>query len=314
MAYGPAATSRPLVKQIRPMRTGQYYRTKARISQVILHSIMLLISLAFLLPLLLIVSGSFSDDGALYKYGYGLIPHTFSTLAYQYILADSSQLVHAYGITIFVTLTGTGLSLVALSLVAYALSRQDFLLKRWVSFVIFFTMLFNGGLVPTYILITEYLHIDNTLIILIIPGLMMSWYVFLLRAYFSSLPKELIDAAKIDGASEWRILFQIVMPLSRPALATVALFLALFYWNDWFYALLYVDDPNLQPLQLLLYKISTNAQFLSSNALHTTAAQIPTLSAQMAMAVLAVGPIVFIFLALQKHFIRGITMGGIKGD
>jgi putative aldouronate transport system permease protein len=162
-------------------------------------------------------------------------------------------------------------------------------------------------------LITQYLHLQDTLWALILPYVVVPWYVLLLRTYFASFPMELIDAAKIDGAGEWRIFFQLVMPLSTPALATVGLLSMLLYWNDWWLGLLYINNPQLAPLQYLLYRISTNIDFLATNP-QTVGIAPPIESVRMAMAVLATGPIVFAFLFVQKYFIRGITLGGLKGD
>ena len=293
--------------------SGNFYRIKERIFSFSVHGILLVISLVFLFPLLLVVSGSFSDQNSILQYGYTLIPIKFSVLAYQDLIGDPSQLLNAYGVTILVTVIGTAISVLVVSLIAYAMARQDFAYRRVIAFFVFFTMLFSGGLVPSYIWMTQYLHLQDTLLVLILPGLVSAWNVLILRTYFSSLPQELIDAAKIDGASEWHILFQLVMPLSTPALATVALFSSLAYWNDWTLALLYINNPNLYPLQFLLYKLSSDVSFLQTHS-QVQGVPVPTLSIQMAMAVLAIGPIAFVFLFFQKYFVRGITLGGLKGD
>ena len=289
--------------------------TKAQLTRLIIHLVLLIMSLAFLAPLLLVLSASFSDEQAINQYGFTLIPKKFSTLAYQYILRDPSQIIQAYGISIFVTVVGSTLSLLVMSLLAYTLSRSDYALRRPLSFFVFFTMLFNGGLVPFYILMTQYLHLQDTLLALILPYLVSPWYVLLLRTYFLSLPRDLIDSAKIDGAGEWRIFFQMVLPLSTPALATVVLFCMLMYWNDWWLGLLFINNPQLVPLQLLLYKIIANVDYITANPqLHSLAINIPVQSVRMAIAVLAVGPIVFAFIFVQRYFVRGITIGGLKGD
>jgi putative aldouronate transport system permease protein len=200
-----------------------------------------------------------------------------------------------------------------MALMAYPLSRKDFFLRKPLSFYVFFTLLFSGGVVPLYILVTHYLQLKDTLEALILPYLVMPWYVLLLRTYFAAVPRELIDAAKVDGSGEWRIFFQIVVPLSRPALATVALFSALVFWNDWYLALLFINSTNLVPLQYLLYQISTDITVLQTSS-QAFGVQIPALSAQMAIAVLAVGPITLAFLFVQRYFVSGITLGGVKGD
>ena len=279
----------------------------------IIHICLLLLSFLFLAPLILMISASFSSETDISKYGYSLFPHTFTTAAYHYILQDPSQILMAYGVTITITLIGTSVGVLVMALLAYPLSRKDFFLRKALSFYVFFTLLFSGGMVPLYILVTNYLQLQDTLWALILPYLVMPWYVLLLRTYFAALPRELIDAAKIDGATEWRTFFQIVVPLSQPAIATVALFCALVFWNDWYLALLFINNSNLVPLQYLLYQISTNITTLQTSS-QAFGVQVPALSAQMAIAVLAVGPITFAFLFVQKYFVSGITLGGVKGD
>jgi putative aldouronate transport system permease protein len=286
---------------------------RLRLSDFAIHACLLLLSFLFLVPLIILVSASLSSETDISTYGFSLIPRTFTGAAYQYIVQDPTQILTAYAVTITVTLIGTGAGVLIMALLAYPLSRTDFSWRRPLSFFVFFTLLFSGGLVPLYILVTHYLQIQDTLFALILPYLVMPWYVLLLRAYFAALPRELIDAAKVDGAGEWRIFFQIIVPLSRPALATVALFCALTYWNDWYLALLFINNPSLVPLQYLLYQISTNIAILQTSS-QAFGVQIPALSAQMAIAVLAIGPITVAFLAVQKHFVSGITLGGVKGD
>ena len=286
-------------------------------SQLILHAVMLSITALFLIPLLVVVSASFTDEIALTRNGFGIWPSQFSLAAYNYILLDPSQILRAYGVTAIVTIVGTVLGVVIMSLLAYVLFRHDFTWRRPMAFFVFFTMLFNGGLVPTYILITQYLKLRNTLPVLILPYLVVPWFVFLLRTYFLTLPKEFVESAKIDGANEWQIYRHIIMPLSTPALATIGLFCILMFWNDWWLALLYIDEPKLYPLQYLLFAILRNAEFLSSNASSLamlTSTRPPLQTTRMAMAVIAIGPVAVAFLVLQRYFIRGITLGGIKGE
>src|ERR1700674_398214 len=302
-----AAVLRSAPRQ-RPRRLG-----RLRLSDFAIHACLLLLSFLFLVPLIILVSASLSSETDISTYGFALIPRTFTGAAYQYILQDPTQILTAYAVTITVTLIGTGAGVLIMALLAYPLSRTDFSWRRPLSFFVFFTLLFSGGLVPLYILVTHYLQIQDTLFALILPYLVMPWYVLLLRAYFAALPRELIDAAKVDGAGEWRIFFQIIVPLSRPALATVGLFCALTYLNDWYLALLFINNPSLVPLQYLLYQISTNIAILQTSS-QAFGVQIPALSAQMAIAVLAIGPITVAFLAVQKHFVSGITLGGVKGE
>ena len=285
--------------------------------QIVLNAVLIVVTLLFLVPLIVVISASLTDDTALAKYGYALWPSQFSLAAYTYILNNPEQMLQSYGVTLFVTIVGTISGLVIMSLFAYALSRSEFTWRRPISFLIFFTMLFSGGLVPVYILITQYLKLRDTLLVLILPYLFSPWYVFLLRTFFSQLPKEIIDSARIDGANEWQIYGRIVMPLSTPAIATVGLFLILMYWNDYWLSLLYINDTRLFPVQYLLYSILRNAEFITSNTQGSAmlgSIRIPVQTIRMAMAVIAMGPVAVAFLSLQRYFVRGLTIGGIKGE
>lgn len=285
--------------------------------QLVLNLALALLTFLFLVPLWVVISASFTDETILIKEGYGLWPQTFSSAAYTFILQNPTQIMNAYGVTTLVTTIGTLLSLLINSMTAFALARTDFTWRRPFSFFIFFTMLFSGGLVPSYILITQYLKLRDTLAVLIVPMLMAPWYIFLLRTYFSTLAKEFIDSAKLDGANEWQIYWRIVMPLSTPALATIALFTILGYWNDWWMALLYINEPALYPLQYLLYAILSNAEFLTTNANSSAmlgSVQVPLQTVRMAMAVIALVPVAIAFVSLQRYFVRGLTIGGIKGE
>ncbi|MBA3946065.1 MAG: carbohydrate ABC transporter permease [Herpetosiphonaceae bacterium] len=283
------------------------------IARGLMHALMILVCIACAVPLLLIVSASLTDERALVENGFQLIPSKFSFYAYQFLLADSGRILRAYGISIFVTCVGASLSLLLMSLLGYALSRKDFPLRRLISFFVFFPLLFNAGLVPFYILMSRTLHLKDNLLALILPPLVLPFFTLLLRTYFSTLPRDLIEAAKLDGASEWRIFFQIVVPLSTPALATVGLFSLLFYWNDFYLSLLFINNPRYYNLQYLLYKIISDLQVLE-NSFMQSGTKPPLESVRMAMAVLAMGPVLFAFLFVQKYFVRGITVGSLKGD
>jgi putative aldouronate transport system permease protein len=302
------------VKTATPQRRSWLSRNA---SQIILNVALTTLTILFLIPLLVVISASFTDEIALTRNGYSLFPTQFSLEAYHYILLDPTQILRSYGVTTTVTGVGTVAALFVMSLLAYTLARKDFTWRRPVSFYVFFTMLFNGGLVPTYILITQYLKLRDSLWVLILPYLVVPWFVLLLRTYFSTLPKEFIESAKIDGASEWRIYLNVVLPLSTPALATIGLFCILMFWNDWWLALLYINEPKLYPLQYLLYAILRNAEFLSANSSASamlTTVKVPLQTIRMAMAVIAIGPVAIAFLALQRYFVRGITLGGLKGE
>ncbi|HET6488101.1 MAG TPA: carbohydrate ABC transporter permease [Spirochaetia bacterium] len=291
-------------------------RTKA-LSRALIHTVMILFSLICVVPLIAVVSVSLSSELSIKLSGYSLLPVHFDAAAYRYIFRSPWGIVHSYGITFAMTATGTFLSLLVISLLAFPLSRPDYRYRNKVSFFVFFTMLFNGGLVPWYILIVRYLQLKNHFLVLVLPYLVVPWFVLLLRTFFKQLPMSLFESAKIDGASEFRSFFQILLPLSKPALATIGLFICLNYWNDWWLALLYIDEERLVPLQYMLYRMMSNITFLTSQ-MSTTAVTIdlstfPNESARMAMCVLAAGPMLFIFPFFQKYFVRGLTAGSLKG-
>ena len=306
-----------VAQQVQPKSTGSVRaqdqrRSKHSWGKTLVHLVLILIGLVCLVPMVLVVSISLSDEKALALQGYSLLPVGFTPDAYTYILRNPAQILRAYGVTIFVTAAGTLLGLLISSLLAYSISRRDYRLRTPLSFFVFFTLLFNGGMVPFYIVVTRYLGLKDNMLALVLPYIVTAWYVLILRTSFAQLPKDLLDAGRIDGAGEWRIFFQIVIPLSKPVLATVGLFYILRFWNDWFLALLFIDSASFYPLQYLLYVLMTNITFLASNP-QTTGIAIPVQSARMAMAVLAFGPALFAFLLLQKYFVRGITIGGLKG-
>lgn len=294
------------------VRTETRRRRRTSWGRLFVHGTLILVGIACVIPMILVISISLSEEKALAVQGYSLLPVGFSVSAYTYILKQPGQILQAYGVTVFITAVGTLFGLLISSLLAYAISRKDYHLHGVLSFYVFFTLLFNGGMVPFYILVTRYLGLKDNILALILPYLVTAWYVLILRTSFSQLPMELLDAARIDGAGEWRIFFRIVLPLSKPVLATIGLFYILRYWNDWFLALLFINKQMLFPLQYLLYVLMANINVLASNP-QTTGIPIPVQSARMAMAVLAFGPALFTFLLLQRYFVRGITIGGLKG-
>jgi len=272
-------------------------------------------SIACVVPLLMIVSASFSTEGGIQRHGYTLLPVEFSTLAYEFILRSPQQILQAYAVTGVVTAAGTLGGLVVTAMLAYAISRRSFGARRPLSFYIFFTLLFNGGLIPFYLFVVQVLQLKNSLLALILPLMVNGWNVLILRTQFSQLPEELLDAARIDGADEWRIFFQIVVPISTPVLATVALFMMLGYWNDWWLSLLFIDRPQLYSVQFLLYNLQASLQVLQSDPRAVQmlgSVELPAQTARMAMAVLAIGPIAFVYLFLQRYLVRGITIGSLK--
>lgn len=292
-------------------------KKKISLSMVVIHTLMLLFAALCIIPFIAVLSISFSSEVEIAKEGYSLFPKGFTTIAYQYIFKNPLVILRSYGVTIGVCVVGTVLALLITSLCAYPLSRKDFRFRRPISFFVFFTMLFSGGLVPSYIWITNYLHLGDSFWVLFLPTVVSAWYLLLMRTFFQSIPFEIIESATIDGAGEWRIYRSMILPLAKPALATVGLFTVLGYWNDWFNGLLYIENQNLVTLQYLLYRIMGNLQELqravAAGMVDVSAANLPSESARMAMCVLAAGPMIFIFPFFQKYFVKGITVGSVKG-
>lgn len=286
------------------------------VSTVIIHTIFTIFALICVIPLLTVVAISFTSDMEIGMHGYSLIPRTFDFTAYKVLLDAPQQIINAYYVTFLVTACGTFLALVFCSTLAYSISRRDFRYRKQVTLYIFVTMLFSGGLVPWYILIASYLQLKDTIFALIVPYLVAPWYVFLLRTFFQRMPPSLIEAAKMEGASEFRIFLTIIIPLSKPALATIGLLLALLFWNDWWLSLLFIDSNySIIPLQYLLYQTMSNIQFVSQNVDKFSSLgniQFPAESARMAIVVLAAGPMLFIFPFFQKYFVKGLTVGSLK--
>lgn len=248
-----------------------------------------------------------------------MIPHEFSLEAYKAVFMSPGMILDSYMVTIITTVVGTIIGLCISASAGYVISRKNYRYRKILSFFIFFTMLFNGGLVPTYILMTQWLHLKNTIWALILPLVVNAWYIILMRGFFQGIPDSIMEAARIDGASELRIFFGIVLPLSKPVLATIALFYALAYWNDWYQSLLYIDNQKLYKLQYLLMQILKKSQFLNSAAgqavmgTGASTSDMPTLNLRMAMCVVAVGPLLIAFPFFQKYFVKGITVGSVKG-
>jgi len=284
------------------------------IAKVFINIFLFVISICCIIPFLIVVSSSLTDEQSIIENGYSIFPRAFTTLAYKYILADPTQIAQAYGVTVFITVVGTVLSLAISSSLAYVLSRKDFPHRGKISLFLFFTMLFNGGLVPSYILVAQVLHLKDSIAALILPYLIVPFYVLLLRTYFSDIPFSLVESAKIEGAGEFTVLFKIILPLSLPAMATVGLFILLQYWNDWWLALLYIESSNKNPLQYMLYLIMQNLNAIRVSPMKGDIINVlPGENARMAMAVLAIGPIIFAFMFVQKYFVSGLTVGAVKG-
>jgi putative aldouronate transport system permease protein len=289
-----------------------------KLGKITIHVIMAAVCIACCYPFLVILGTSFQSEDNILRDGYAMIPKAIDLDAYRVILHNPTQLIQSYAVTIMTTVIGTIVGLWVTTAYAFAISRKDYAYRKWLSFFIFFTMLFHGGLVPSYILITRWLGIGNTMLALIVPYLISGWYVLLMKGFLQALPETLFESAKIDGAGELRIFARIVLPLSLPALATVGLFFVLQYWNDWWLTLLYIDSEHLMKLQYLLIRVLKNMEFLNSAeavqyGLVKPGMQTPMLSARMAMCVLAAGPMLMVFPFFQRYFVRGLTVGSVKG-
>lgn len=283
-----------------------------------LNLLMVIVCLLALIPVYVIVISSVTSEAALTANGYRLWPAEFSTVAYKYLFMKGSIIITAYINTILATLAGTLLAVVMVGLYAYAISRDNFKFKTFFTFYAFFTMLFGGGLVAYYMVARQVLQIQNSLWALFLPSAFSPFWVIVMRTFYKmNVPNELIEAARMDGASEWRTLLSIVLPLSLPGLATVALFSAIGIWNNFFNCLLLVDDAKYYSLQFTIYTTLNNIRFLLENADKlqglVNISALPSQTFRMAMAVVTVGPIIFAYPFFQRYFIRGLTLGAIKG-
>lgn len=278
-----------------------------------------IVAIICLIPFIMILSGSFSSEVDITEKGFSLFIQNFSLEAYKTVFREPMTVLKAYAVTIGLTLSGTVLGLLLQTMTAYVLSRKEFEWRNAFSFFFYFTTLFSGGLVPTYILYTQTLNLRDSYLALLLPLLFSVYNLLIMKSYISAIPDSLIDAAKMDGCGEIRILFQVVMPLIKPALATVGLFIALAYWNDWYNAMLYIKSDTKYPLQYFLYQQVNNIEaykrLLANNAVSSdvvSALSMPTQTLKMALTIVTTGPIILAFPFVQKYFVQGITIGAVK--
>lgn len=287
------------------------------IPQIVLNIIFIVLCSLIILPFLLVVAVSLSNEADILEYGYKLIPMNFDLAAYEYVFNNPTTIVNAYKVTAIFSFVSMVLAVLFMAMIAFVLSKRDLKGKSQISFFLYFTMLFNGGLVPSYILVTQYLHLGDTIWVYIIPSLISPWYVFMMRTFFSGIPYEITEAAIIDGASEYRIFATLILPLSKPVLATVALFTFLGKWSDWYTSMLYINDSKLFSLQYMLQRILKNIELLQMDTnnlnLLQQISEIPSETVRMAMAVVVAGPVLVIFPFFQKYFVKGLTVGSVKG-
>lgn len=301
------------------MKTKSYY-----LKQTILHILLIAGSMLFVVPLLIVISSSFSSADAIEKFGYSIFPKEFVLDAYKEVFRNPTSIIDAYKVTAIISVITTLLGVLLMCMAAYPLSRRNFVLKKFSTYYIFLPMLFSGGLIPSYIINTQVFNLANSYLIYILPSLINVWNIIVIRTFFKGIPGEMIESAKIDGANEFRILFQFVIPLSKPVIATISLLMLLSKWNDWNTTLIYIRDSKLYTLQYLLQRILTEAEFLkntSQNAANLNLGNInvdeiknvSTESMRYAMCVIAAGPMLVVFPFFQKYFAKGLTIGSVKG-
>ena len=279
------------------------------------YPLLCLFALICIIPFFLIIASSFTSESYIIKNGYVLWPKEFSLTAYELIFKNPAKILRAYGVTAFVTITGTALSVFINAMTGYVLQRKDFKWRNIFSFYFFFTTLFSGGLVPWYILCVKTLHLKNTIWVLIIPTMVSVWNIILVKGFMGGIPGEITESAKIDGAGDFRIFVKLILPLSKPVIATIGLFTALAYWNDWYMCMLFIDKKELFDLQYLLYQLMGSIKALREIASQTTVSvsSMPIESTKMALTIVATGPIILVYPCVQKYLLKGLTLGSVKG-
>jgi putative aldouronate transport system permease protein len=286
----------------------------APVFQAFSYTVVSLISLMCLLPFILLISGSISDEGQVLAEGYSFLPRGFSPDAYAFIFRNPADVLSGYRVSLIVAIVGTVLSLLISAMAAYVMYRKEVKYRNQLAFFLFFTTLLSGGLAPYFIWITGYLHLKNTLAVLILVPMFNVMYVLIMRSFIQgSVPEPLVESAKIDGAGDFRIFWQMVLPLCKPALASIGLFTVLAYWNDWWTPMMFTDKEQYVPLQYLLYKMLSSMNMSAAMAQHVSDVDTPKETFKLAMTVIATGPIVILFPFLQQYFVKGITIGAVKG-
>ncbi|RKP48918.1 carbohydrate ABC transporter permease [Cohnella endophytica] len=270
------------------------------------------IGIACLVPFLIVLGSSFEAEQNLKEAGFALIPKQFTLYSYETVFQLNS-VMQSFLVSVTVTVIGTLSALLVTSLLAYPLSQREMKFRSLILGYVLITMLFSGGLVPWYILITKYLHLKDTLWVLIVPYLVNPFNMFVLKSFFETIPREIVESARIDGAGHFRSFLNIVIPLSTPGLATIGLFYALAYWNDWWLSLNFIESDKLMPVQLLLKKMISNLTYISSQVDTSKFIQVPANGVQMATTIISIGPIFLVYPYIQKYFVKGLTIGSVKG-
>lgn len=293
-------------------------RSKFTVGKFFVYVFVILFALMCLYPFLMVIGGSLMTQSEVTNTGFKIIPDQPTLASYKLLLNNVNMIANGYKITLFVTIVGTILSVLVNGMMGYVLSRRKLRFRKFINVYVLITMLFNGGMVPWYMICVRYLHLKNTIWALIVPSLVSAWYIFLIRNYFSGIPEELYESAKLDGANEFTIFGRIYIPLAKPVIATVVLFAALGFWNDWWLGLMLIEKSEMQPLQMLLRTMMANIQYLQTMGTNSSEAQsllasVPGDGVKMALVVITTGPIILLYPFLQKYFMKGIMVGAVKG-
>jgi len=285
------------------------------IFNIIGYLVFFILAVASLLPILLIVAGSFTEESAIYLNGYSLIPAKLSLDAYRLTFKAPELIFNAFSVSVFVTVAGTVFGLFLTSMTAYVLQRKDFKFRNIFSFYFYFTTLFSGGLVPWYIMMINYFHMKNNFLALILPPMINVFNLLIMKSFFASIPIEITEAAIIDGANDFNIFTMVILPISKPVMATIGMYLALTYWNDWYNAMLFISNSKMVSLQYYLYNIINKMESLNTMAAATgiPVPDMPKESFKLAVTVITVLPITVVFPFVQKYFVSGMTIGAVKG-
>lgn len=273
-------------------------------------------ALCCLLPFIMILASSFTTEKAIMESGFVLWPKEFTTFAYEIVFQNPRLVIGSYVVTLIITIAGTAIGLFIVAMTGYALQRVDFLYRNKISFYIYFTTLFSGGLVPFYLLVTKYMHLKDSYLAVLLPGLLSPFLIIMMKAFTRSIPHEITESAKMDGAGDFTIFLRLILPMSTPALATIGLFIALGYWNEWYHSMLFLSsNMEYRPLQLFLYNVITSADFIRNSAASSNVPpqDVPLESMKMATAIVATGPVILFYPFVQRYFIKGITIGAVKG-
>ena len=291
-----------------------------KVFNILSYTLIALVAIICLIPFLMVVVGSFTAEKEIIANGFSFFPKELSLEAYKTALKEPMAILRAYGVTASLTVIGTAIGLFIVAMTAYVLQRKDFKWRNKVSFFFYFTTLFSGGLVPWYILMVKYLGLKDSYLSLLLPPLLSVFNIIIMKSYMSGIPQALTESAKIDGAGDFTIFMKVILPLVKPALATIGMFIALGYWNDWYNSMLFINNENLYSLQYYLYKIVNNieayktilAQAGGGTSLGSTI-NMPSESLKMALTIIVTGPIILVYPFIQKYLIRGMLVGAIKG-